>query len=152
VATLLAALPQYKRCLNEYATWLDKHKAWMASQDSVEVEAAKRATALAARASTNKKEVAICACELTAATLAATALAKDKRHREEAAAEQRWVEEEHLMAPVEPPKHLDVAIRCILAKCALRAAPLNIILAEIIALKSLALLLLTVDGHLRMVR
>jgi hypothetical protein len=65
------------------------------------------------------------------ATLVETVLAKDKWCQEEAAAQQRRAEEEDVTAPVKPHDHVDVAIYCIQAECALRAAPLDAILAKI---------------------
>ncbi len=59
------------------------------------------------------------------------ALAKDKRRQEEAAAEQCRADDRHFMAPVMPPDPVDGAIRRIWENCALCAAPLKAILAEI---------------------
>ncbi len=59
------------------------------------------------------------------------ALAKDKRHQEEAAAEQCQADDGHFMAPVMPPDPVDTAIRRIWENCSLCAAPLKAILAEI---------------------
>jgi hypothetical protein len=59
------------------------------------------------------------------------ALAKDKQRQEEAAAEQCQADNEHFMAPVMPPDPVDAAIQRIWADCALRAAPLDAILAKI---------------------
>jgi hypothetical protein len=78
-----------------------------------------------------KKDAAICAWDLNAAASAAPALAKDKQRQEEAAAHQHWAEEEHITALVVPLNHVDAAIWHIQADCALHAAPLDAILAEI---------------------
>ncbi len=70
------------------------------------------------------------------------ALAKDKRQQEETAKKQRHADDERVMAPVLPPDPGNMAIRRIQVKCALLAAPLDAILAEIerddIAHKALA--------------
>jgi hypothetical protein len=58
-------------------------------------------------------------------------LAKDKRRQEESATEQCRADDEHFMAPVMPPDPIDAASRCIKADCALCAAPLDAILANI---------------------
>jgi hypothetical protein len=59
------------------------------------------------------------------------ALAEDKRRQEEAAAEQCQADDKRFMAPVMPPDLVDVTIRRIWENCALCAAPLDAILAEI---------------------
>jgi hypothetical protein len=59
------------------------------------------------------------------------ALAKDKRCQEETAKKQRRVDDKRVMVPVLPPNPANVAIRRIWVECALLAAPLNAILAEI---------------------
>ncbi len=59
MATLLSTLAQYERSLDKYATWLDNYKIWMAPWDSMEAEAARRATALAAKASADAKEAPV---------------------------------------------------------------------------------------------
>jgi hypothetical protein len=59
------------------------------------------------------------------------ALAKDMRRQEETTKKQRCADDEHLMAPVLPPDPSNAAIRRIWVECALLAAPLDAILAEI---------------------
>jgi hypothetical protein len=59
------------------------------------------------------------------------ALAEDKRRQEEFSKKQRCADDEHVMAPVLPPDPGNVAIRRIWVECALLAAPLDAILAEI---------------------
>jgi hypothetical protein len=68
---------------------------------------------------------------LVDSSLPKLALAKDKRRQEDATTEQRRADNEHLNAPVIPPNPIDAAIGRIQADCALCAAPLNAILAEI---------------------
>ncbi len=59
------------------------------------------------------------------------ALAEDKRRQEETAKKQRHSDDECVMVPVLPPNPVNVAIRRIWVECALLAAPLDVILAEI---------------------
>jgi hypothetical protein len=59
------------------------------------------------------------------------ALAEDTQRSEEASAKQRQADDEHVMAPVMPPNPVDAANWRIWADCALLAALLNAILAEI---------------------
>ncbi len=59
------------------------------------------------------------------------ALAKDKRCQEETAKKQRCADDEGVTAPVLPPNPGNAVIRRIRVECALLAAPLNAILAEI---------------------
>jgi hypothetical protein len=59
------------------------------------------------------------------------ALAEDKWRQEEISKKQHCADARHIMAPVLLPDPVNAAIRRILAECALLAAPLNAILAEI---------------------
>ncbi len=59
------------------------------------------------------------------------ALVEDKRRQEETTKKQRRSEDECVMAPVLPPDPVNAAIRRIWVECALLAAPLDAILAEI---------------------
>jgi hypothetical protein len=59
------------------------------------------------------------------------AFAEDKRRQEETAKKQRRADHEHIMAPVLPPDPGNEAIQRIWVECALLAAPLDAILAEI---------------------
>jgi hypothetical protein len=59
------------------------------------------------------------------------ALAKDKRRQEVTAAEQCQADDKRFMVPVMPPNPVDATILCIWADYALRAAPLDAILAKI---------------------
>ncbi len=95
---------------------------------------AKRAAALAANAKAlaNKKDMAVRMQELNAAASAVLALAEDMWRQEEAAAQQHGVDADCLTVPIEPPDHVDGAIWRIRAECALRAAPLDAILAKIL--------------------
>ncbi len=88
-------------------------------------DATKCAAALAAKTLADKKEAAERAWKLAADALAAQVFTKGKRRQEE---------DERVLALDMPPNPVDTAIRRIQAECALRAAPLNAILAE----KSLA--------------
>jgi hypothetical protein len=64
-------------------------------------------------------------------SLPGLALAEDKQRQEETAKTQRRADDKHVMVPVLLPDPGNVAIRCIWLKCALLAAPLDAILAEI---------------------
>jgi hypothetical protein len=94
-----------------------------AKQATVSADSVLPATALA-----NESNAAICARDATAS--AAPALPKYKRHQEEAAAKQYQLDNERIMALDMPPNPIDAAIWHIQAKCALRAAPLDTILAK----------------------
>ncbi len=59
------------------------------------------------------------------------ALAEDKQRQEETAKKQRCSDNERVMAPVLPPDPINAAIWRIWVECALLAAPLDAILAEI---------------------
>jgi hypothetical protein len=59
------------------------------------------------------------------------ALAEDKQHQEKAATEQCWADNDRFMVPIMLLDPVDVAIWRIQADCALRAAPLDAILAKI---------------------
>ncbi len=59
------------------------------------------------------------------------ALAEDKRRQKETAKKQPHSDDECIMAPVLPTDPINAAIRCIQVECALLAAPLDAILAEI---------------------
>jgi hypothetical protein len=79
-------------------------------------------------------ELALAAAQVTVLAdlvLLEPALAKDKWRQEEAPAEQRRVDNARFMVPEMPPHPVDAAILCIWADWALRAAPLNAILAKI---------------------
>ncbi len=84
-------------------------------------DATKCAAALAAKMLANKKEAAKRAQESAAAALAAQVFTEGKRRQEE---------DEQVLALDMPPNPVDTAIRCIQAECALRAAPLDAILAK----------------------
>ncbi len=62
----------------------------------------------------NDSNAAVCAWDATAS--AVPALDKDKRCQEEATAEQRWADNEHVMALVMPPNPVDAAIQRIRAE------------------------------------
>ncbi len=95
-----------------------------AEQATVLADSVLSATALA-----NESNAAVCARDATAS--AALALAKYKQCQDEAAAKYYRLDNERIMALDMPPNPVDAAIGCIQAKCALRAAPLNAILAKI---------------------
>ncbi len=84
-------------------------------------DATKCAAALAAKMLAHKKEAADRTQESAAATLAVQVFTKGKQCQEE---------NERILVLDMPPDPIDMAIRRIQAKCALRAAPLDAILAE----------------------
>jgi hypothetical protein len=74
-------------------------------------------------------DAAIHSRDATASAVAA--LAKDEGRQEEATAKQHQADKERIMVLDMPPNPIDAAIWRIWAKCALRTAPLDAILAKI---------------------